>query len=367
MSTLKTTNIQHPSASVPAITLDAAGAMTGSFPYPNRNLLYNSAMQVHQRGTSTANINNTNNYFSADRWYLGQGNDAIWTQSVENDAPTGSGFRKSLKMLVTTADSSLSADQQARILQILEGQDLQRIAKGTALAQQLTLSFWVKSNVTGTYIVELWDADNTRQVSSSYTINSSATWEKKILVFPADTAGGIFDNDNSGSLQVVWWLLAGSTFNSGTLNTSWAASTNANRAVGQVNLAASVNNYWQMTGAQLETGAVATPFEFKSYGQELRECQRYYQKVTTTLAGYNSATEFFGAFTYLVPTRAIPTAITVGTGNTIGNIDGGYTVTSASADQINSGGARIRQISSGMTSARSATALNVVIEVNAEL
>jgi hypothetical protein len=279
MSTLKTTNLQHPSAASPAIVLDAAGGMTGAFPSPNRNLLYNGAMQVAQRGTSTASIS-SDGYYTADRYQAIVTNQGTWTQSVENDAPTGSGFSKSLKMLCTTADAAPSASDQLRVRQILEGQDLQRIAKGTSDAKELTLSFWVKSNVTGTYVVEIQDGDNSRNVASTYTVSASATWEKKTITFPADTTG-VFDNDNAGSLYLSFWLGAGSDFTSGTLDSTWVATTNANRAVGQTNLASATNNYWQVTGVQLEAGAAATPFEFKSYGQELAECQRYYQVIAS--------------------------------------------------------------------------------------
>lgn len=243
----------------------------------NRNLLYNGAMQVAQRGTSVAGITTAGGYHTADRWVGNVTNLGTWTQSVENDAPTGSGLRKSLKMLCTTADASPASTDLVRVDQYLEGQDLQRIAKGTASAQQLTLSFWVKTNVTGTYIVELVDVDNTRNVSASYTVAASATWERKTITFPADTTGA-FDNDNALSLRVCFGLGAGPDLTGGTLQTTWATPTNANRYVGQTNLASATNNYWQVTGVQLETGVAATPFEFKSYGQELRECQRYYEK-----------------------------------------------------------------------------------------
>ena len=278
MSTLKVSSIQNPSASTASITLAADGSMTGSFPAPNRNLLYNGAMQVAQRSASVASIT-ANGYYTADRWLASLTSIGTWTQSVESDAPTGSGFRNSLKMLCTTADAAPAASDQLSIRQLLEGQDVQRIAKGTSDAQQLSLSFWVKANVTGTYVVELFDADNTRQVSESYTVSASATWEKKTIALPADTTGA-FDNDNAGSLICLFWLAAGSTFTSGTLNTSWASSTNANRAVGQTNLAAATDNYWQVTGVQLEVGAAPTAFEFKSFGQELRECQRYYYRIS---------------------------------------------------------------------------------------
>jgi hypothetical protein len=235
-------------------------------------------MQVAQRGTSTASIT-TSGYYTVDRFRTSIGELGTWTQTLENDAPTGSGFAKSLKVLCTTADAAPSGTDQIYISQRIEGQNLQSIRKGTANAQQLTLSFWVKSNVTGTYIVELKDIDNTRTVSAAYSIASSGTWEKKTIVFPADTTGA-FDNDNANSLEFRWHLGAGSDRTSGTLQTVWGSEVLANSAVGQTNLAAATNNYWQITGVQLEVGAVATPFEFKPIEQELAECQRYYYRIT---------------------------------------------------------------------------------------
>jgi len=258
-----------------------------------RNLIINGAMQVAQRGTSTTGIT-APGYYTADRWSFNVGSMGTWTQTGENDAPTGSGFRKSLKVLCTTADAAPAAGDVLLIQQLIEGQNLQAIRKGTANAQQLTVSFWVKSNVTGTYIAELFDLDNARQISTSYSIASSGTWEKKTIILPADTTGA-FDNDNSTSLFLNFWLGAGTDRTSGTLNTSWASSTNANRAVGQTNLAAATNNYWQVTGVQLEVGAVATPFEFKPFDQDLRECQRYYYRTDTgagnfRASGFNATT-----------------------------------------------------------------------------
>jgi hypothetical protein len=244
----------------------------------NRNILFNGAMQVSQRGTSTASIT-AGGYYTADRWIFEPSTLGTWTNTIENDAPTGSGLSKSFKVLCTTSDAAPATADSLLLSQRLEGQDLQRVAKGSASAQQLTLSFWVKSNVTGTYICNLYDNDNTRSVSASYTISASATWERKTITFPAD-ATGAFDNDNALSLYVFWWLAAGTTFTSGTLNTTWASATSANRAVGQTNLGAATNNYWQVTGVQLETGSQATAFEFKSFGQDLRECQRYYWRST---------------------------------------------------------------------------------------
>ncbi len=275
MSTLKATNIQHASAANPAIVLDASGGMSGSFPSPNRNLLMNGAMQVAQRGSSTASISTWSSiYYTADRWVFNGSSIGTHTQDIQNDAPSGSGLAKSFRVLCTVADAAPAAGDYLLVEQRLEGQDLQRIAKGTASAQQLTFSFWVKSNATGTYVVNLRDANNTRLFSQSYTISASATWEKKTITVPADTSG-VLNNDNQQSLVVTFWLAAGTTYTSGSLQTDWGSTVSGNRAVGQTNLAAATSNYWQVTGVQLEVGTAATPFEFKSFGQELAECLRY--------------------------------------------------------------------------------------------
>ena len=241
-----------------------------------RNLIINGAMQIAQRNTSVASIT-TGGYYTADRYTIGASSIGTWTQSVENDAPTGSGFRKSLKMLCTTADASPAAGDYLLMRQLLEGQNLQQIKKGTTSAQQMYLSFWVKANVSGTYILEIEDTDNSRAISKSYVVNAINTWEYKTIEIPAD-ATGTLDNDNAASLAITWWLASGSTYTSGTLATSWAGLTSANRAVGQVNLASATNNYWQITGVQLEANYQPTPFEQRPIGVELALCQRYYEK-----------------------------------------------------------------------------------------
>jgi hypothetical protein len=229
--------------------------------------------------------------------------------SQENDAPTGSGFAKSTKVLCTTADASPAAADFVRLDQRIEGQNLQQVKKGTAAAEQLTLSFWVKSNVTGTYAVRLYDNDNTRQTAKTYTINASATWEYKTITFSADTTGA-FDNDNAASLILMFMLGAGTDYTSGTLQTTWSSYTAANSAVGQVNLASATNNYWQITGVQLEVGATATPFEFKPYAQDLAECQRYFLNVAAgELSGnFANTTQCYLFMELPVHMRVSPTA-----------------------------------------------------------
>jgi hypothetical protein len=248
---------------------------TSGRPLSNRNLIINGAMQIAQRNTSVTGIT-TANYYTADRWRMGITTAGTWTMNVESSAPTNTEFRKSANLICTSADSSLAAGDFVAFQQRIEGQNLQGIKKGTSEAESLTVSFWVKSSNTGTYIFELIDEDNTRQISKSYTIDTANTWEKKTITVPPDTTGQ-FDNDNELSLQFFFWLAAGTTYSSGTLNdTAWASVTSANRAAGQLNLANEVGNYFAFTGVQLETGTVATPYEWIDYGVELALCQRYY-------------------------------------------------------------------------------------------
>ena len=245
------------------------------------NLLINGAMQVTQRsavGTAVTGIT-TSGYYTADRYRLDIASIGTFSQTTLADAPTGSGFRNCVRLACTTANASPVAGAAMQLQQVIEGQNLQAIRKGTASAQTVTLSFWVKAFQTGTFIVEVRDLDNARSVSKSYTINASNTWEYKTITYPADTTG-VFDNDSNGSLELNFWLGAGTTYTSGTLATTWGTLTSANRAVGQTNLASSTSNTWQITGTQLTVGSVATPFEFKSFADDLAACQRYYQRVT---------------------------------------------------------------------------------------
>jgi hypothetical protein len=254
------------------------GSDIGEQALSNRNVIINGAMQVAQRGTSTASLSSATGYFSADRFFAAFSNQGTWTQSVEADAPTGSGFRNSLKMLCTTADAAPAAGDFVFLSQKLEGQNVQQFLKGTSAAKGWAVSFWVKSNVTGTYTLTLQDTDNSRIVSANYSVSASGTWEKKTVSFPADTTG-VLNNDNGTSIELYWGLGSGTDRTSGTLRTSWASQVTADFFVGQTNVAATLNNYWQVTGIQLEAGAVATPFEFEEYGATLLKCQRYFIRI----------------------------------------------------------------------------------------
>lgn len=284
-----------------------------------RNLIINGAMQIAQRATSVASISTTS-INTADRWFAEFTSLGTWTQSVENDAPTGSGFRKSLKMLVTTADASPAAGDYALIQQRIEGQNLQQLLKGTSSAKQITLSFWVKSNVTGTYNATLYDQDNSgRFQSRTYTISASATWEKKTVTFDGDTTG-VLDNDNARSLDLSFWIGAGTNLTSGTANAAWGTTT-ANLAPGNVNVGSTNNNYWQITGVQLEVGSSASAYEFKPIDVELAQCQRYYYLHASGspefigFGTYFTATDVFGAVYFPVTMRVAPTAVSASGSN----------------------------------------------------
>ena len=267
-----------------AITKIPAAGFTGN---NFRNIIINGDMSIAQRGTSTASITTTG-YYTVDRFQADVTNIGTWTQSQSTDTPTGQGFATSLKMDCTTADASPAAGDLLRITQRIEGQNIQYLKKGTANAESLTLSFWVKSNKTGTYIAELFD-DNSRSISKSYTVNTTNTWEKKTITYEGDTTGTI-DNDNTIGLSLHLWLAAGSTYTSGTLNTTWNSVTSANRAVGQVNLADDTANEWFITGIQLEAGTTASDFEFLPYDVNLTRCQRYFYQAGTNLNGAGQVT-----------------------------------------------------------------------------
>ena len=333
--------------------------------FPYRNLIINGAMQVAQRGTSASSLTTTG-YRTADRWQFQITTQGTWTMSVENDAPTGSGFRKSTKVLCTTADASPAAGDVVLLSQTIEGQNLQQIKKGTAAAEQLTVSFWVKSNVTGTYIVNLYDNDNARIISKSYTISASGTWEYKTITFPADTTGA-FDNDNNLSLYVIWGLGAGSNMTSGTLATTWQSAVEANRYPGQTNVASATNNYWQITGIQLEVGDTATPFEFKSVEDELLECQRYFEWTEFFTTNWNNASNTARTgVNWLVTKRRSPDVSLTSGYNQYGP-GGQLTITGISSVTSNSGGALFTFSQSGGLTTNYPSTASVVLKVDGEL
>jgi hypothetical protein len=269
-----------------------------------KNLVINGAMQIAQRGTSTTGVTATG-YLACDRFFFYANAMGTWTGEQSTDAPNE--FANSFKLSCTTADASPAVGDRVIIQHKIEGQFLQHLAKGTASAKSVTLSFWIKSNKTGNMQVNLYDSTNSRFVSGTVTINSSATWEKKTITFVGDTVSN-FANNNAAGLIIEWWFDSGTTWSSGTSPTTWQANLSADRnANGTLALADSTSNYINITGVQLEVGESATEFEHRPYTTELQLCQRYYWKNTGNIYGGDWSGNGMITYPYPVEMRAIPT------------------------------------------------------------
>ena len=241
-----------------------------------RNIVINGAMQVAQRGTSSTGLGASSGYFTLDRFQTSFGSTAgrlTMSQVAVTDLP---GFANALKLDCTTVDTSIAAGENFRLQTLLEGQDLQQLKKGTSSAEKFTVSFYVKGNANATYMLELFDGDNSRHNTQQFAVTSS--WNRISLTFDGDTTGA-FDNDNAVSLYLNFWLHAGSTYTGGTYTANtWASNTNANRAVGISSFFDSTDRTFFITGLQLEIGSQATAFEHRSFGEELALCERYFQR-----------------------------------------------------------------------------------------
>ena len=278
----------------------------------NRRLTINGAMEVSQRGTST-----TTNGYLIDRFTssLGGIDQMQFTMSQSTDAP--SGFRKSLKFDITTAETGgTGSDEYAMVRYITESQDIAHFLYGTSGAKTITLSFHVKAYQTGTYALNLFVGDSGRSYTANYTISQSATWEKKTLTFVGDTGGSEVNVDNGHGLYINWFMASGTDYKSsnahfnqwGTLGsaTGWAYGHN-------VDLLNSTDNYFQLAGVQLEVGSVATDFEHKSFAQELQLCRRYYilwiegDQKFVCFGDHYSATQVDGGVQLPVEMRTTPT------------------------------------------------------------
>ena len=323
MSEIKVNSIKGVGASTAAITVNNSdGTCTANITnnLSNRNKVINGSAIVSQRGSNNVIGVADGGFFCADRFKHVINAIGGYTIHHEADAPTG--FSHSHKVQTTTADTSLDSGSVYMIRYIFEGQDVQDFAKGTSDAKQYALSFFVKTtNLTGTFVVELIDAVNTRHCCKSYTVSSAGSWQKVELIFPADTTGAI-TSDNAGRFEMNFYIGAGSGYTSGTLQTTWGGrSGDANRAAGQTaQIASSTSNRFQITGVQLEVGSVATDFEHRSFDQEVALCQRYCY-VNTLNNGDNTgihghcfnSTTMRAMLTFPVPMRDEPTY----TGNSV--------------------------------------------------
>lgn len=259
-----------------ALVTDGSGTLSWASLHSAKNLIINGAMTISQRSTSKTGIT-AGGFHALDRFYWTSVLGDTITLSQSTEAPDG--FSNSLKVAVTTGDSDVSnVSDRAMISQSIEAQNLQHLQYGTSNAKTMTLSFWVRSDVTGTYAVGVYqhDASPARFYSSTYTVDTADTWEYKTITISGDTSGTI-NNDNGKGLEVYWWLAASSTYTGG-VNDTWGTESNKWGAGHNVNVLGTTGNDWHLTGAQLTVGDVDLPFIHESYGETLAKCQRYYYK-----------------------------------------------------------------------------------------
>jgi len=337
-----------------------------------RNLIINGAMQVAQRGTSKTGVT-AGTYATVDRFQNGANNLGTWTEEQSTDSPNG--FSNSFKLTCTTADATPAAGDYIRMLYTFEGQDLQQFAFGTSDAKNMTISFWIKSNKTGTVNTILRHTDANRIAGELVSINAADTWEYKTVTLNGDTSSG-FNNDNQTSAQLQWWFNAGSTFTGGTISNSFQnLATNMYASNATLGLGGATSDYVAITGVQLEVGSVATPFEHRSYGEELVACQRYYQYYDSTdrlpaWVASASTGVIFTANCLQNPMRAQPSISLTAPAGFDSYYRSSYVQSSANVNR-NSGSTRsvilILGNFSGMISQDNGGIYNTVIKIDAEL
>jgi len=251
-------------------------AQLGSVPSGRKNIIINGDMRISQRGTSFS-VNNAGAY-TLDRFNLTDGGAGSFTVEQSTDAPDN--FQNSLKITVASADTSIGASDYAWLTYVVEGYDLAHLNLGQSSARTFTLSFWVKSSVTGTFSGGFENYDGGRGYAFTYTIDAANTWEYKTVTVAGDTGGGNWKTDILAGVFILWDLGTGTDRTVPTAG-SWSSS----RSVGTdggTKLVSTNGATLYLTGVQLEVGSVATEFEHRSYGEELALCQRYYQKNIST-------------------------------------------------------------------------------------
>ena len=270
----------------------------------HRNIIINGAMRVAQRNTSVNAITGTNIY-TCDRMQWTLNNCGEWSNTQETNGPNGFGY--SFKAMCGFGDASPAADDYALLQYLVESTDIQHLSYGTSDAVPMTISFYVKSNKTGAASFAIMQMQNSgKTFAKTYTINAADTWEYKTITIPADTSGNI-NNDNGNGLLLEWWCNSGSNFTGGTYPSTWFAQDDNNRNASNIGIGQATDDYFQITGIQLEVGEVATPFEHKSFTDEVIACKRYYEVANGALrcapsSGYNGTRVY-----YQVQKRTTPT------------------------------------------------------------
>ena len=336
----------------PTVALDVNGAVnvTGDITASSfnggqlggrRNIVINGLHKISQRGTAnvTGLGDGDEGYPLTDRWRHTIGAGAgRYTASQEaiTDLP---GFATCLKIACTTPDTNIAASERFILEQRIEGQDLQQLKKGTSDAEKVTVSFYVKGHDSATYTVGLYDSDG-RQIGATFSVTTS--WARQTVTFPGDTSGTLADN-NSAQLHLRFFLHGGSNYTSGTLATAWENATNANQISSSANsIFESDSATFFITGVQLEVGSVATPFEHRTFAEEMAMCQRYYVRAGGTnyanifgTGGIaNTTGSWFGFGTIPVPMRTAFTLQLSGGTPRIQNGQAGFNASSVAASLI---------------------------------
>ena len=269
---------------------------------PFRNRVINGDMRIAQRGTTfTSPVDGT---YTLDRWISGNANDGTVTVTQSTDAPTG--FQNSLRVTVTAADTSLSANQYGGINGRLEGLNVADVVDDT-----FTLSFWVRSSKTGTHCVSIRTGGSTNSYVATYTINQANTWEYETIVVSGGLPTGVTTaKDNTTGLNIWFTTGCGSTFATATGN-AWVSG-NFISTTSQVNVHDTVGNIFAITGVQLEKGSAPTAFEYLPIGTQLAMCQRYYEigTIHQLYSGYVQSGEiYYNSIRFAVTKRASPTIV----------------------------------------------------------
>ena len=316
ISTVSTTNLTVNGNNYPS-----------SGPLSSRNKSHNGDMRIDQRNDgAVVTVNTSNPFFPVDRyWGYGAPSAGVFTLEQVEDAPAG--FRHSVKGTVTTTDSSITASRIYVFEHRIEGNNLQDLKWGTSDAKTVTLSFWVKISQTGTYGGAVHNAAQNRSYAFTWTINAANTWEYKTITIPGDTTGTWVQDNGTGLSIVLISLGIGSTYETSNVTTWESASTFG--VSGTTYIIGNLNATFNITGVQFETGTVATPFEHRSYTDELARCQRYFFKLSNSrlVMGYkrHDVSTNFGVDSP-VPMRVAPTP-SLTDGGTFTNFQSNFSTT----------------------------------------
>lgn len=300
--------------------------------YGMKNRIINGDMRVWQRATS---VTGSTGYNSVDRWDI-NGSTSTLNVAQSTDAPAG--FTYSTGITVGTASSASGA--YSYMVQQIEGYNWADLNYGTASAATSTLSFWVKSSVTGTYGLSFRNTSSARFYTTTYTINSANTWEQKTITITGDTSGTWLKTNGSG-FSVFWDLGIGSTYSSASNNAWSTVGSNYFGVTSTTKLASTSGATFYITGVQLEVGSTATAFDYRSYSTELALCQRYYfeNPAFGLYQGFqDGTTQLRVTSLFPVPMRTVPTLATT-SGTHYAFIEGAYkTSVNPTIDQINLSG-----------------------------